>query len=80
MSKIDLDMNVDSRICRYRTRSLHRQQYHIAGAKRSRAGELPKNPAWGKGVDSDWRGRVGRDRRGVGEGLEDRSLEHRLQR
>ena len=36
------------------------------------AGELPKNPAWRKGVDSDWRG--------VGEGLEDRGLEHRLQR
>ena len=42
--------------------------------------ELPKKPAWGKGVDSDWRGRVGRDRREVGEGLEDRGLEHRLQR
>ena len=44
------------------------------------AGELPKKPAWGKGVASDWRGRVGRDRRGVVEGLEDRGLEHRLQR
>ena len=44
------------------------------------AAKLPKKSAWGKGVDSDWRGRVGRDRRDQQEGLEDRGLEQRLQR
>ena len=40
------------------------------------AGDLPRHPGWGKGVDSDWYGQVGRDRRNDEYGLDDPGLEH----
>ena len=44
------------------------------------AGDPPKKPPWGKGVDSEWHGWVGRNQRDGEEGIEDRGLEHRLTR
>ena len=42
--------------------------------------DFPRSLPWGDGVDSDWHGIVGRDRDGDDYGLEDRGLDHRLQR